>query len=59
MKNENRILSDDWSLYDGNHKSVVHSESLTSKDLEVAVRSAYRKWAEHCRRTRPQEEIRR
>jgi len=48
MKEKGAILSEDWSEYDGNYKSVVASDNITRKELECAIKSAYKQWAAHC-----------
>ncbi len=53
MKEKGQIVSENWDEYDGNYKSVIASDSITKKDLEQAIRSAYRQWAIHCARRNP------
>lgn len=48
MKERGSIISENWSEYDGNYKSVVASDSITRKELECAIKSAYKQWAAHC-----------
>jgi len=48
MEQKGCILSKSWSEYDGNYKSVICSENLTKKDIEHAIRIAYKEWAGHC-----------
>lgn len=48
LKEKGYIISEDWAQYDGNHKSVVNSDNISKKDLELAIRYAYRQWAIHC-----------
>jgi hypothetical protein len=52
MKKKGYILSHEWSEYDGNYKSVICSEHLSKKDLESAIRCAYREWVAHSIRRR-------
>jgi hypothetical protein len=52
MQQQGRILSRNWSEYDGNRKSVICSDNLTRKDLEFALRFAYKQWADHCAKRR-------
>jgi hypothetical protein len=52
MKKKGYILSKNWAEYDGNNKSVICYDNLTNKDLEYAIRSAYRQWAIHCAKRR-------
>jgi radical SAM superfamily enzyme YgiQ (UPF0313 family) len=53
LKEKGQIVSQDWSEYDGNFKSVVASDQITGKDLELAIKSAYRQWSRHCARRNP------
>jgi len=48
MKEKGAIISENWSEYDGNYKSVVASDNITKKELECAIKSAYKQWATHC-----------
>jgi hypothetical protein len=48
LKEKGNIVSENWAEYDGNHKSVIKSNNLSQKDLEKAIRSAYKQWAIHC-----------
>jgi len=48
MKEKGSIISENWSEYDGNYKSVVASDNITRKELEYAIKSAYKQWAAHC-----------
>ncbi len=41
------LLSKDWNDYDGNTKSVIHTDSLTAEDLVRARRKACRLWSRH------------
>ncbi len=47
MKKKGHILSETWSEYDGNHKSVLSLKDVTRKDLERAIRTAYKEWNLH------------
>lgn len=47
MKAEGRLLTEDWSLYDGGTTSVVKTDQLDGKDLEKALRMAYNEWDRH------------
>lgn len=40
------IINKNWDDYDGNYKSVIASDSLTSRDLESARLRAYTAWSE-------------
>lgn len=53
MKEKGNIVSENWIEYDGNYKSVINYRDITKKDLECAIRSAYRQWAVHCAKRRP------
>ena len=46
------IITKNWSDYDGNYKSVMKLDSLTSQDLEKAKRMAYVLWGEEQRKKR-------
>ncbi|MFC1666931.1 B12-binding domain-containing radical SAM protein [Candidatus Omnitrophota bacterium] len=48
MKEKGNIVSEKWSEYDGNYKSVVTSEHISGKDFEWAIRFAYKEWTAHC-----------
>lgn len=48
MKDAGRIVSENWCDYDGNHKSVISYGHLSGKDLETAIKTAYRQWLIHC-----------
>ena len=50
LDKEGRILSKDWSLYDGHHSCVYRPENLTPSELEEAKARAYQLWGEHLRR---------
>jgi len=41
---EGRILTKDWSFYDGAVKSVIHHESISNKDLERHLYEAIHNW---------------
>jgi len=49
LDREGNIVTKDWSHYDGNYKSVLQLDSLTSQDLEDAKRKAYLIWGKHKR----------
>ncbi len=53
MKKNGWIVCEDWAEYDGNHKSVIASDDITKKDLEQAIRYAYKQWAIHCAKRNP------
>lgn len=48
MKKKGYIISEKWSEYDGNNKSVIFTDNLTKKDLESAVTFGYKQWLSHC-----------
>jgi len=52
MKKMGYILSEKWAEYDGNSRSVICSNNISSKELECAIKSAYKQWAVHCARRR-------
>jgi len=47
-----RILTKDFSMYDGHHSCVFQPDNLTSADLEEAKQYAYKLWADYQRRKR-------
>ena len=47
MKEEGRLLSEDWAEYDGNSRSVISYENLSRDNLEHAIKSAYKRWIMH------------
>jgi len=49
---QERILTQDWSKYDGNHSCVFRPDNLSAEDLEQAKTRSYLLWAEHKRRKR-------
>ncbi len=56
LDKEGRILTKDWSLYDGNCSCVFQPENLTSSDLEEAKQSAYTLWNDfQCKKRQLQE----
>lgn len=52
-KEKGYLVSENWAEYDGNYKSVIDYSNVTKKDLEYAIRSAYRRWAVHCAKRSP------
>ena len=52
LDKENRILSKDWSLYDGHSSCVFQPDNLSPVELEEAKKYAYRAWAEYERKRR-------
>lgn len=52
LDKEKRILTKDWSLYDGHFSCVFQPDNLSPAELEEAKRYAYRAWAEHERKRR-------
>lgn len=49
LEKEGRLLTKDWSEYDGNYRSVFYSDSLTAEELVKAKDKACAAWANHCR----------
>jgi radical SAM superfamily enzyme YgiQ (UPF0313 family) len=52
LDKQGRILTRDWSKYDGHHHCIFQAESISPLDLEEAKQYAYRIWAEYQRRKR-------
>lgn len=52
LDREGRILTKDWSLYDGHYSCIFQPDGLLTSDLEEAKRYAYRVWADHQRKRR-------
>jgi len=48
LDRENRILTKDWSSYDGQHSCVFQPANLSPGELEEAKRRAYGEWERHC-----------
>ncbi|NTV23269.1 MAG: radical SAM protein [Nanoarchaeota archaeon] len=46
-KSENMIVSESWSDFDGNSRSVIKTGSLMPEDLEAAQKRAYEEWKDH------------
>jgi len=49
---DNRILTKDWSLYDGHYSCVFEPDNLSANELEEAKSYAYRLWGEFQRKKR-------
>ncbi|MBU1912024.1 MAG: radical SAM protein [Candidatus Omnitrophica bacterium] len=47
-----RILTKDWSLYDGHYNCIFQPDSLSQVELEESKKYAYRIWADHKRKKR-------
>ncbi|MEW6237462.1 MAG: radical SAM protein [Candidatus Omnitrophota bacterium] len=47
LEAEGKLLSKDWSKYDGCNQSVVRTDALDGTDLERALRMAYNEWDRH------------
>ncbi|MBL7069185.1 MAG: radical SAM protein [Candidatus Omnitrophica bacterium] len=47
-----RILTEDWSLYDGHYRCVFQPEDISPLELVEAKHFAYRRWADFKRRKR-------
>jgi len=52
LDREGRILTKDWSLYDGHYSCVFKPDRLSPQELEEAKRYAYRVWADFQRKRR-------
>ncbi len=52
LDREGKILTKDWSLYDGHYSCVFKPDNLTPQELEEAKRYAYRVWADFQRKKR-------
>jgi len=52
LEKEGRIITKDWSLYDGHYSCVFRPDSLTPEELEAAKQYAYRVWADYQRKKR-------
>jgi len=53
LDKEGRILTEDWSLYDGNSSMVFRPDNLSASDLETAKLTAYELWDDHQRGKAP------
>lgn len=49
---QGRILTKDWSKYDGHYRCVFQPDNLSPQDLERAKEFAYRLWGEYLRKKR-------
>lgn len=47
LRTKNHIVSDQWSDFDGNYRSVIRTEALNPDDLIEARSQAYIQWNEH------------
>jgi len=47
LEADGKLLTKDWSKYDGGTTSVIRTEALTGEDLENALRQAYNEWDIH------------
>ena len=52
LDKQGRILTKDWSMYDGYHHCVFQPDGLSPQDLEMAKTKAYRSWKAHLRKKR-------
>ncbi|MFC1709626.1 B12-binding domain-containing radical SAM protein [Candidatus Omnitrophota bacterium] len=52
LDKKGRILTKDWSLYDGHNNCVFQPDSISPEFLEQGKQYAYRIWAEHQRKKR-------
>lgn len=53
LDKEGRILTKDWSEYDGNYKGVFYSDKLTAEELVEAKERACAAWESHVRYREP------
>ncbi|MFC1666695.1 B12-binding domain-containing radical SAM protein [Candidatus Omnitrophota bacterium] len=53
LERGDRLLTRDWSEYDGNHKGVFNGEFLTREELVAAKERAITSWGNHCRYRQP------
>lgn len=52
LDKEGRILTKNWSFYDGHYSCVFRPQNLSPKDLEEAKQYAYRVWKDFQRKKR-------
>jgi anaerobic magnesium-protoporphyrin IX monomethyl ester cyclase len=52
LDRQGRILTKDWSKYDGHYHCVFRPDNLDHHDLEKAKIHAYKLWAKHIRKKR-------
>ncbi len=52
LDKQGRILTKDWSNYDGHYHCVFQPDNLIPRDLEKGKRRAYLLWGDHKRRKR-------
>lgn len=52
LDREGRIITKNWSLYDGHYSCVFRPKNLSASDLETAKQYAYKMWAEEQRKKR-------
>lgn len=52
MDKQGRILTKDWSKYDGHHQCIFQPDNLSPAELGNTKRQAYRIWGEHLRKRR-------
>lgn len=57
LEKDGKLLTHDWSKYDGGTTSVVRTDALSGEDLERALRMAYDEWDWH-KLTRPFKDFR-
>ncbi len=57
LEEDGKLLTQDWSKYDGCNESVLRTNALTGRDLEKALRMAYNEWDWH-KMTRPFKDVR-
>ncbi|MBN2120951.1 MAG: radical SAM protein [Candidatus Omnitrophica bacterium] len=52
LDDEGKIITKNWSFYDGHYNCVFKPDNVSGSELEEAKRYAYRLWAEHKRKKR-------
>jgi anaerobic magnesium-protoporphyrin IX monomethyl ester cyclase len=57
LEKRGRLLTKDWSEYDGNYKSVFYTDSLTAEELIEAKERACVAWENHCRYREPRHDF--
>lgn len=47
MEEKGKLLTKDWSLYDGYNNAVVRTDAMSGEEIEAAHRLALREWEKH------------
>lgn len=47
MEEEGKLVTKDWTQYDGGNVAVLRTDELSPHDLELALRTAYDEWQRH------------